>query len=138
MIAKATRHIELRKNSICKWVQDQRISVQHVPGKTNPANIFTKEVRNGAHFCWLWDLFMSQLSDFLSTSLLEVHHTRQRSQHKVAPLAAHVSFSFGASSYITALASNTFCQLVAAIPYLFSASCHILYRTFGLVPSGLL
>ncbi len=74
----------------------------------------------------------------LCTSLLEVHHMYQRSKNKVAHLAAHVSISFGASSYITALASNTFCLSVTAISHLSSASRHILHRTFGVVPSGLL
>ncbi len=138
MISKTAQHIELHKKYVCEWVQDQTISVQHVPRETKPADIFTKEMCNCIHFCWLWDLFMSRLSDFLSTSLLEVHHACQRSQNKVAPLVAHVSVSFCASSYITALASNTFCWLVTAISHLLSDIHHILCRTFGLVPSGLL
>jgi hypothetical protein len=43
-------HIELCKDSACEWVQDKTIAVQHVAGKINPANIFTKEMRNSAHF----------------------------------------------------------------------------------------
>ncbi len=131
-------HIELCKNSVCKWVQDQTISIQHVPRKTNPADIATKEMHNGIHFHRLWDSFLSQLSDFLSTSLLEVHHVRQQSQNKVSCLATHVFNSFGASSYIMTLTSNTFCWLVTAISYILSADCHILSRSFGLVPSGLI
>jgi hypothetical protein len=53
-----TTFIELCENSIRKWVQDQTISIQHVPGKTNPANIFTKEICNGVHFHWLRDSFV--------------------------------------------------------------------------------
>jgi hypothetical protein len=62
----------------------------------------------------------------------------QQSQNKVSSLAAHVSVSFGASSYIMALASNTFCRLVTAISHHLSAGRHILHGTFGLVPPGLL
>ncbi len=50
MTTKDTRHIELQENSICKWVQDKTLSVQHVHSKVNPANIFTKEMKDGAHF----------------------------------------------------------------------------------------
>jgi hypothetical protein len=48
MTSKAARHIELCKNSVREWVQDKTILVKHVDGKTNPANIFTKEMRDGA------------------------------------------------------------------------------------------
>jgi hypothetical protein len=50
MTSKAARHIELRKNSVREWVQDKTISVKHVAGKTNPADIFNKEMRDGIHF----------------------------------------------------------------------------------------
>jgi hypothetical protein len=50
MTSKAARHIELRENLVQEWVQDKTISVQHVAGKTNPADIFTKEMRDGVHF----------------------------------------------------------------------------------------
>jgi hypothetical protein len=55
MTSKAARHIELRNNSVCEWVQDKTLNVKHVAGKVNPADIFTKEMRNGAHFRRLWD-----------------------------------------------------------------------------------
>jgi hypothetical protein len=50
MTSKAARHIELRKNSIRKWVQDKTLDVLHVAGKLNPADIFTKEMHDGTHF----------------------------------------------------------------------------------------
>ena len=50
MTSKAARHIELCENSVCEWVQDKSLAVRHVSGKLNPADIFTKEMRNGAHF----------------------------------------------------------------------------------------
>jgi hypothetical protein len=50
MTSKAMHHIELSKNSVCEWIQDQTISIHHILGKMNPANIFTKEMRNGVHF----------------------------------------------------------------------------------------
>jgi hypothetical protein len=60
----------------------------HVADKTNPADIFTKEIRDGPHFWHLRDFLMCRLSDFLSTSVLAIHHTRQQSSHSVAPAAA--------------------------------------------------
>jgi hypothetical protein len=44
MTSKAARHIELHENSVCEWVQDKTLKVIHVTGKTNPADIFTKEM----------------------------------------------------------------------------------------------
>jgi hypothetical protein len=50
MTSKAACHIELRENSVREWVQNKTINVQHISGKINPADIFTKEMRDGAHF----------------------------------------------------------------------------------------
>jgi hypothetical protein len=90
---KAARHIELCKNSVCKWVQDITLNVKHMSGKLNPAAIFTKEMRNGAHFRQLQDSFISCLSDFLYDSILAVHHASQRSPNTIAPAAAPVCTS---------------------------------------------
>jgi hypothetical protein len=95
MTSKAARHIELRENSVREWVQDRTIDVAHVAGKINPADIFTKEMRDGAHFCRLRDSFMSRLSSFLNDSILKIHHTSQRSPNMVSPAAARVCVSDG-------------------------------------------
>ena len=50
MITKQIRHIEMRDNAVREWVQDASLKVLHVPGWINPADIFTKEMRDGAHF----------------------------------------------------------------------------------------
>jgi hypothetical protein len=50
MTSKAACHIELQENSVREWVQDKLIKVVHVAGKTNLADIFTKEMRDGTHF----------------------------------------------------------------------------------------
>jgi hypothetical protein len=113
MISKAAQHIELCKNSVHKWVQDKTVSVKHVARKVNPADIFTQEIQDGTHFSHLRDSFMSRFSDFNNISLLETHHTRQRSSHSVAPSAAWVnlaSASSNAPSYFLALAVNTVCH----------------------------
>ncbi len=50
MTSKAAYRIELRENSVREWVQNKTINVRHVSGKINLADIFTKEMRDGAHF----------------------------------------------------------------------------------------
>ncbi len=47
MTSKVACHIKLRENLVCEWVQDGTLKVFHVAGKTNPADIFTKEMRDG-------------------------------------------------------------------------------------------
>jgi hypothetical protein len=43
MTTKGIFHIENCKNAICKWVANGTIAVQHISGKSNTVNIFTKE-----------------------------------------------------------------------------------------------
>jgi hypothetical protein len=74
MTSESARHIELCKNSICEWVQDNTLNVKHVSGKLNPANIFTKEMHNGAHLRQLRDSFVSRLPEFLNDLVLAIHH----------------------------------------------------------------
>jgi hypothetical protein len=137
MTSKAACHIELRENSVCEWVKDNTISVKHVTGKLNPADIFTKEMHNGVHFHWLWDSFMTRLADFLNTSLLTIHHAHQRSQNTVAPSAVHVSLSVGCSSFFSVLGSKLFCRSVTAISHLSSAGRYLLWRLYSFVPSNI-
>ena len=134
MTSKGARHIELRENSVREWVQDKTIKVKHVPGKTNPADIFTKEMRDGVHFRRLRDSFMSRLADFSNTSTLLLHHGRQRSPNTVTPSAAWVSLALGASSYFSALAANTFCRSASAVSHLSSAGRQLLRGLHGFIP----
>ena len=50
MTTKQIRHMEMRENAVRELVQDSLLKVLHVPGRINPADIFTKEMRDGAHF----------------------------------------------------------------------------------------
>jgi hypothetical protein len=66
MRTKGYQHIEHRENVTREWVEDGSISVSpHVSGKCNPADIFTKEMRDAANFRRIRDAFMSRGSDFL-------------------------------------------------------------------------
>jgi hypothetical protein len=50
MTTKQICHMEMHKNAVCKSVQKDLLKVVHVSGHLNLAEIFTKEMRNGAHF----------------------------------------------------------------------------------------
>jgi hypothetical protein len=50
MTAKQICHMEMRENAVYEWVQDAFLKVLHVLGRINPADIFTKEMHEGAHF----------------------------------------------------------------------------------------
>ena len=70
MTSKKIWHIELHENAVREWVHVGILTVLHVKGRVDPADIFTKEMQDGAHFWQLKDSFMCQLSDFLHQSLL--------------------------------------------------------------------
>lgn len=44
------RHIQLRDNAVRESVQRKQVSINHIPGKENVADIFTKEDRDKSHF----------------------------------------------------------------------------------------
>jgi hypothetical protein len=138
MTSKTARHIKLQENSVREWVQDKLIKVVHVAGKTNPADIFTKEMQDGMHFCQLQDSFMSRLSDFLSGSVMAIHRARQQSPTLGVPAAACVSLSSGDSPYLRVLASSSFFWTVSNISHLSSAGWQLLRQTHGFVPSSIL
>jgi hypothetical protein len=111
MTSKKIRHMELRENAVCEWVHDGILNILHVKGRINPADIFTKEMRDGAHFRQLRDSFMCQLSDFLHQSLLVVHHSHSKSQpalYLVVPSAV---------SSTTFLTQNLILQYCVLFPY---------------------
>jgi hypothetical protein len=62
MTTKQICHMEMRENAVREWVQDSYLQILHVPSRINPADIFTKEMRDGAHFWHLRDSFMCPLS----------------------------------------------------------------------------
>jgi hypothetical protein len=138
MTSKAAHHIELHENSIREWVQDKTLIVVHVAGKVNPTDIFTKEMKDGAHFQRLRDSFMIRLSDFMNDLFLDLHHARQQSPNNVTPAAAIVRVASGCTSYMAALASNSFCHTLSNVSHLCSAGRSLFRRHHHLIPSGLL
>jgi hypothetical protein len=134
MTCKAACHIELRENSVQEWIQDKTLHVEHVSRKINPADIFTKEMRDGAHFCHLQDSFMSRLSHFLTNSILAIHHASQHSPNTVTPAAARVCASSKSSGYLYALCSSPFFHSLKNISYLCTSGRHLIYCAHRFVP----
>ncbi|KAL7536700.1 hypothetical protein ACHAWF_005540, partial [Thalassiosira exigua] len=65
MTVKRTHHTENKKeNSLQEWVQEGSLAVRHDRDRVNPADIFTKEMKDGATFRRLRDSFMSRSAVF--------------------------------------------------------------------------
>ena len=79
---------------------------------------------------------MSRLSDFVNASLLAIHHVRQSKPSPMIPAAAHAVLAAGPLSYLSALASSSFCRSLPAISHLSSAGHQLLRSLHGFVPSG--
>jgi hypothetical protein len=57
---KGLRHIQMRENAIRESVENDFISVQHIEGKLNLADMFTKEDRDTEHFIRVHDHIMTE------------------------------------------------------------------------------
>jgi len=58
------KHINLRDNAVRESVHLGELSIHHIAGKLNCADIFTKELKDSSHFCLLRDSFMMSRSGF--------------------------------------------------------------------------
>ena len=56
---KGLRHMQIRENAVRECVQSSFADIQHVEGKTNLADLFTKEDKDDSHFIILRDLLLS-------------------------------------------------------------------------------
>jgi hypothetical protein len=56
---KGLRHIQMRENRVRENVANHFVNIQHVSGKTNLADLFTKEMKDTGHFVELRDIMMS-------------------------------------------------------------------------------
>jgi hypothetical protein len=134
--------MELRENSVREWVADKTLNILHVSGRVNPANIFTKEMRDGAHFRRLRDSFMCCLSDFIQQSILVIHHQSQSTSHitpcQGAPSAASSKAVVAQNSYFAALCSIPICWTFSAISHLSSVGRQLIRNLHHVVPSGVL
>ena len=56
--SKGLRHIQMRENLVRENVENQFVSIQHIGGRLNLADLFTKEMKDTTHFVELRDLMM--------------------------------------------------------------------------------
>ena len=62
-------HLQMRENIVRKFVLHQLISVLHIGGKINPADIFTKEDKDFFYFLTIQDQLLSPPPTYPSTIL---------------------------------------------------------------------
>jgi hypothetical protein len=55
---KGLRHIQMRENRVRENIASRFISVCHIDGRINIADIFTKEMKDASHFVELRNLIM--------------------------------------------------------------------------------
>lgn len=55
---KGLRHIQMRENRIRENITSDFVSICHIEGKVNLADIFTKEMKDTSHFVELRNMFM--------------------------------------------------------------------------------
>jgi hypothetical protein len=127
MTSKGNRHIELQENVTCEWVDKGAITVSHVSGKSNLANILTKEMRDGANLCRLQDSFMCQGSDFLKslyTWTIPIPNAMASDPFHIAQSAHYIPPS--APGTLEVLLSHALLHTLAALSCLTHAGQHIL------------
>jgi len=56
--SKGLRHIQMKENHVRENIANNFVTIQHIDGKINLANIFTKEMKDVGHFVELRDLIM--------------------------------------------------------------------------------
>jgi len=56
--SKGLRHIQMKENRVRENVQNKFVNTCHVNGKTNLADLFTKETRDTSHFVELRDMML--------------------------------------------------------------------------------
>ena len=127
LTTKRNRHIEHRENATREWVEDGTITVSHVGGKSNPSDIFTKEMRNGANFRRIRDSFTSQGYDFLKGIFNSFHpYSTPLDHHNVALTASYIAPSH--SDTLMVLLTQPLCRTRETIACLSYAGQYILSR----------
>eukprot|EP00956_Cyclotella_meneghiniana_P038057 scaffold148302_cov51-Cyclotella_meneghiniana.AAC.2 len=61
---KGTKHINLHENCVREEHQNGTVKITHIPGVINAADLFTKELKDDAHFRRCRDTFMVSKSNF--------------------------------------------------------------------------
>jgi hypothetical protein len=115
MTTKGNCHIKNRENSTREWVANGTISVSHVSGKCNIADIFTKEMRDGANFRRLRDSFMCRASDYLKGILPRVPNAAQSPSSEPALTQSASSAPINRPGILEVLATYPSLQISSAL-----------------------
>jgi hypothetical protein len=62
---KGTKHINLHENCVCENHQNGTVAIKHIPVVINSSDLFTKELKDAAHFRRCRDSFMVSRANFL-------------------------------------------------------------------------
>jgi hypothetical protein len=126
MTSKGNCHIELKEIVTRKWVKDRSLTVSHINGKSNPADIFTKEMRNGTNFCCIHDAFISRSSNFLKGLFVSLSEYNTSIPQHVAQVAHFIPPAQPGLPNV--LISHSLFYTHTAISCLLNARQHILSR----------
>ena len=58
MTTKGLRYIQIRENAVREAVSNKVINIQHIAGKVNIADLFTKEDKDTTHFIAIRDILV--------------------------------------------------------------------------------
>ena len=53
MTTKGLRYIQIRENSVREAVQNKIVTIKHIDGKINLADLFTKELKDTKYFIFI-------------------------------------------------------------------------------------
>ena len=90
---KGTKHMNLRENSVREAHRFGEVNVQHIPGVINPSDIYTKEIKDDAHFRRLRDCQMVSRSNFFKYGHTIPAHLISKSDLPYYSLSASVPAS---------------------------------------------
>eukprot|EP00804_Cyclotella_cryptica_P027547 CCRYP_007491-RF/>CCRYP_007491-RF protein AED:0.58 eAED:0.47 QI:0/-1/0/1/-1/0/1/0/173 len=65
MTSKGTKHLNLHENCVREAHHDKIVQITHIPGLINASDLFTKELKDSAHFRRCRDSMMVSRSNFV-------------------------------------------------------------------------
>eukprot|EP00956_Cyclotella_meneghiniana_P020999 scaffold37679_cov76-Cyclotella_meneghiniana.AAC.13 len=110
---KGTKHINLHENCVREEHQNKTVKITHIPGVINASDLFTKEIKDDAHFRRCRDTFMVSKSNFSQFGHVVPPHMTSRDNLPYYDLRSSLSPAGFADKYshrpepITASAART-------------------------------
>ena len=128
MMTKGNRHIENRENFTWEWVADGTISVSHVSGKCNIADIFTKDMRDSANIRHLRGAFVCRASNYLNGILPNVPNAAQSPTPASVLAQSLVTVPISQPDMLEVLATYSGLQISSALSCISNAGRYILSK----------